>query len=228
MKVIHFTFTFTGEENSSVQGVILSSGLFDGSIRIGDEELYVEPAQNYFSTSPDFHSVIYRLVDVHYPETNRTCIDAPRVPASKLRHKKNHSKKNHSWERLYQEDMASSDRSQIYYWRDLDSLHYTESGSSSSEPYGVRSVQRTQWPEDGGSSRRGSVAVDRRKSTCLLYLQADHLFYRRLGGEEACIDAMTRHVQRVNSIYRNTGKTFVLKLCCLHSRILIAKNHSQK
>lgn len=101
----------------------------------------------------------------------------------------------------------SEDNHGQLYWRDLDSLHYTEpggSGSSSSEPYGVRSVQRTQWPEDGGS-RRGSVAVDRRKSTCLLYLQADHLFYRRLGGEEACIDAMTRHVQRVNSIYRNTG-----------------------
>lgn len=280
-----------GEENSSVQGVLLGSGLFDGTIRIGSEELYVEPAQNYFATTPDFHSVIYRLSDVHYPETNRTCVAAP--PPTKLRHHHHHHKSHRFHNRVPSEEARETRRtpgqadgvrqnaslrrsdagaphsggelrrdpllsrlshpgeqrhppgfpgdhaggvletgpSRMFvegmirdegpqsespvepeggrrhlYWRDLDSLHYTESGGgSSSEPYGVRSVQRTQWPEEGAGGRRGSVAVDRRKSTCLLYLQADHLFYRRLGGEEACIDAMTRHVQRVNSIYRNTG-----------------------
>lgn len=48
-------------------------------------------------------------------------------------------------------------------------------------------------------------AVYDRKSTCMLYLQADHTFYQKMGSDEASIEAITRHVQRANSIYRNTG-----------------------
>ena len=33
-----------------------------------------------------------------------------------------------------------------------------------------------------------------------------HLFYQQMGSEEAAIDVMTRHVQRVNSIYREIGE----------------------
>ncbi len=51
--------------------------------------------------------------------------------------------------------------------------------------------------------RNGISGVDPKKKTCMLYLQADHLFYRKMGSEEASIDVMTRHVQRVNSIYRD-------------------------
>jgi len=44
--------------------------------------------------------------------------------------------------------------------------------------------------------------IDKKRKTCMLYLQADHLFYEAMGfDQEACIEAMTRHVQRVNSIY---------------------------
>lgn len=49
------------------------------------------------------------------------------------------------------------------------------------------------------------ATIDPKKTTCMLYLQADHLFYQKYGTEEACIEVMTRHVQRVNSIYKNTG-----------------------
>lgn len=52
---------------------------------------------------------------------------------------------------------------------------------------------------------RKRAVVDPRKTTCMLYLQADHLFFEKYGTEETCIEVMTRHVQRVNSIYRNTG-----------------------
>ena len=49
--------------------------------------------------------------------------------------------------------------------------------------------------------------IDKKKTTCMLYLQADHLFHEQMGySEEACIEVMTRHVQRVNSIYRPIGK----------------------
>lgn len=50
------------------------------------------------------------------------------------------------------------------------------------------------------------ATVDPRKTTCMLYLQADHQFFARYGTEEACIEVMTRHVQRVNSIYKHTGE----------------------
>ena len=48
--------------------------------------------------------------------------------------------------------------------------------------------------------------VDPKKTTCMLYLQADHLFHEQMGTEEATIDVMTRHVQRVNSIYKDVGE----------------------
>jgi len=53
------------------------------------------------------------------------------------------------------------------------------------------------------NKRASGDYFDKRKTTCMLYLQADHLFYQKMGqSEEACIEVMTRHVQRVNSIYR--------------------------
>lgn len=40
----------------------------------------------------------------------------------------------------------------------------------------------------------------------MLYLQADHTFFQKMGSDEASIEAITRHVQRANMIYRNTGE----------------------
>lgn len=58
---------------------------------------------------------------------------------------------------------------------------------------------------DDGRHVNKRATVDPRKTTCLVYLQADHMFYQRYGSEEACIEVMTRHVQKVNSIYKVTG-----------------------
>jgi hypothetical protein len=63
------------------------------------------------------------------------------------------------------------------------------------------SARRKRWM---GRSKR-AAAIDPHKTTCMLYLQADHLFHQKFGSEEACIEVMTRHVQRVNSIYQGTG-----------------------
>ena len=54
--------------------------------------------------------------------------------------------------------------------------------------------------------RKYNKKVDPKKTTCMLYLQADHLFHEQMGTEEATIDVMTRHVQRVNSIYKDVGE----------------------
>uniref|UniRef100_A0A1B6CZV7 ADAM10 endopeptidase n=1 Tax=Clastoptera arizonana TaxID=38151 RepID=A0A1B6CZV7_9HEMI len=70
------------------------------------------------------------------------------------------------------------------------------------------------------------ATIDPKKTTCMLYLQADHLFFQKYGTEEACIEVMTRHVQRVNAIYRATdfnqdGKSdnisFMIKRVKVHS-----------
>lgn len=61
---------------------------------------------------------------------------------------------------------------------------------------------------DDGRHVNKRATVDPRKTTCLVYLQADHMFYQRYGSEEACIEVMTRHVQKVNTIYKVTGIFF--------------------
>ena len=58
----------------------------------------------------------------------------------------------------------------------------------------------------GSHFKHRSRKIDKKKTTCMLYLQADHLFYKKMGSEEASIEVMARHVQRVNSIYRPIGK----------------------
>jgi disintegrin and metalloproteinase domain-containing protein 10 len=71
------------------------------------------------------------------------------------------------------------------------------------------SLPSTVSPDEAISVRHVNkrATVDPKKTTCMLYLQADHLFYQKYGTEEACIEVMTRHVQRVNSIYKTTGKS---------------------
>ncbi|KAI5728725.1 hypothetical protein M8J77_020260 [Diaphorina citri] len=75
--------------------------------------------------------------------------------------------------------------------------------------------------------------IDAKKTTCMLYLQADHLFYEKYGTEESCIEVMTRHVQRVNSIYKNTdfnqdgtpdNITFMIKRIKVHTQESVANN----
>ena len=89
-------------------------------------------------------------------------------------------------------------------------------GPSIGAPYGEDSVNSDLLVHymkpglDEFRSRRKPVFTKKKfdpsKTTCMLYLQADHLFYNMMGSEEACIESMTRHVQRVNSIYQTTGK----------------------
>lgn len=52
----------------------------------------------------------------------------------------------------------------------------------------------------------GSERVKGKRTTCLLYLQADHLFSTQMGSEEASIQAMIKHVQQLNDIYRYVGR----------------------
>ena len=57
-----------------------------------------------------------------------------------------------------------------------------------------------------GERHRRRTPVNNKKTTCTMYLQADHLFYEQFGSEEACIDAMIRHVQQANEIFKAAGE----------------------
>lgn len=185
------------DDDSEVEGVLTADGLLDGSIRTKDDHFYIEPADRYFAsdngTANAFHSIVYRLSDVPFPPVRCTSD-----------HEHSHSIHNQSSVLHNRFRRSAADHlptSRLWtsrappYWKDADALHYQ------SEAYGVRAVQRTHWP---GDTEPGLPAIDSRKSTCMLYLQADHLFYNRMGSEEACIETMIRHVQKVNAIYRVT------------------------
>lgn len=68
---------------------------------------------------------------------------------------------------------------------------------------GVKAMLRMNWMEEHAKKR---TAIDPKKTTCMLYLQADHLFYKKMGSVDACIEQMTRHVQKVNNIYQVVGE----------------------
>jgi hypothetical protein len=74
------------------------------------------------------------------------------------------------------------------------------------------SGRRKRWMGGAAARSKRAAAIDPHKTTCMLYLQADHLFHQKFGSEEACIEVMTRHVQRVNSIYQGTGTTTSIKM----------------
>ena len=80
-------------------------------------------------------------------------------------------------------------------------------------PESVRHHFRQKSQQRTMEANKNKNKIDSKKKTCMLYLQADHLFYQQMGSEEAAIDVMTRHVQRVNSIYREIGEySFQFKL----------------
>ncbi|KAH6931121.1 hypothetical protein HPB50_022245 [Hyalomma asiaticum] len=215
------------DEESSVEGLITTEGLFDGVIAVrSGEEFFVEPASRYFVEPMDFHSVMYKGSDVHFPENQTYChVHKPapcegsptesdvsrRTPwssgfheeGSGLRRRKRRRRRSDGG----REDGEVHEEEPPLMWRDGDAAHYSQKDLELPEPdsaaLGIRSVQRTQWAA-GSDQPAKNVVIDPKKTTCMLYLQADHLFYQRMGSEEACIETMTRHVQKVNSIYRTT------------------------
>lgn len=191
-------------------------GLFDGTITTKLETYYVEPVSRYLFPGQhiptSYKSVVYLHRDVLQPKT-RTCASAELAATM--------------------EEDGRRTRRQIQY-NSKGPPHTGGVFYFDSEAYEIRRanrtdiiVKRTKQPESSKPQpkvllgagpednllfdddfrahvhKRGTV--DPKKTTCMLYLQADHLFFQKYGTEEACIEVMTRHVQRVNAIYKITG-----------------------
>lgn len=221
-----FHFPFFGyflfpadEETVTVRGVVTSDGLFDGTISTAAEEYYVEPSSRYGDGSPlPYHSVAYRLSDVAGPKT---------VGGGGCRSEALRGRRSANAERLVNQ---TYDTEGVILVRSPNGTIVNRSRQSATSK--TVAVPKSNWydPTDqhkvvgdetssnmvkddivgydlSDNRKKGQGGfVDNRKTTCMLYLQADHLFYEKYGREETCIEVMTRHVQRVNAIYRNTGK----------------------
>ncbi|XP_008548211.1 disintegrin and metalloproteinase domain-containing protein 10 [Microplitis demolitor] len=205
-----YTGTIAEDDNAIVEGIVTEDGLFDGFVSTGAEEYYFEPTSRYLTrtqdsenkdndTSPTYHTIAYRASDVVAPPQPRRC------PSREL-HKgnlknfvdENNSKKNESFEPYFEQLQDQEIRdSGGYYSRELNRRQANKGGSNVQFIDGINRDRFTR-------HLHKRATVDPRKTTCMLYLQADHQFFSRYGTEEACIEVMTRHVQRVNSIYKHT------------------------
>ncbi|KAG8035466.1 hypothetical protein G9C98_006912 [Cotesia typhae] len=206
-----YTGTVAEDDNAIVEGILTEDGLFDGSVSTTSEDYYFEPTSRYLTktenseseenTSPTYHTIAYRASDIVAPPQPSRC-------ASKELHEgklnKNNSihlsenKKNESFEPYFEQLQDHEIRDNGgYYLRQLNRRHVNKGGSNIQFIDGINRDRFTR-------HLHKRATVDPRKTTCMLYLQADHQFFARYGTEEACIEVMTRHVQRVNSIYKHT------------------------
>ncbi|XP_012281444.1 disintegrin and metalloproteinase domain-containing protein 10 [Orussus abietinus] len=200
-----YTGTVLEDENALVQGVVTEDGLFDGTVVTNLEEYYIEPTSRYLSenedTSPFYHTIAYRGSDVTSPPQSLRCASQDLHRGTLASSLKSTKKFN-----------IDNDTSQPFYEHLLDNEVHLHGGLYSNEAVTRASTSKNLDVDHLGRLYRERFArhlhkratVDPRKTTCMLYLQADHQFFARYGTEEACIEVMTRHVQRVNSIYKHT------------------------
>ena len=183
------------DDRSTVSAVLTSSsgGILDATVSTPTETYYVEPASRYFATSQNvsFPAVIYKASDVLHPDDPHGDCASHQLYLKQYEHFRAGNRTT-SCHRHEEEEEAVIRPNQL-----IDQTLY--SGWNRRH-------------HDRKKKRRSTV--DHRKTTCMLYLQADHLFYGKMGSEEACIETMTRHVQRVNSIYKNVGASSSSSILC--------------
>ncbi|XP_015177253.1 PREDICTED: disintegrin and metalloproteinase domain-containing protein 10-like [Polistes dominula] len=193
--------TVLEDENAVVQGVVTTDGLFDGTIATKFEEFYIEPTSRYLDkdedTSPTYHSIAYRTSDVTVPPHPLPCAS----------HQLHEGTLQDTFDRG---KINNNDTSEGFYEPLLDNKIGLYSKETNGRILNLEAKSEARYYDRSNSGDRIArhlhkrATVDPRKTTCMLYLQADHQFFARYGTEEACIEVMTRHVQKVNSIYKHT------------------------
>lgn len=232
MSAYRFCFFCPADDDSvSVRGVITADGLFDGTITGAADEYFVEPSSRYadgVATLP-YHSIAYRLSDVSNPmrgagggcmsealhgrRTRRSGAAEPLVNQTYdtegviLIRSPNGTIVNRSRQSAPGGGGGSKTSAPKPNWYDPNDQRKVLMAVAGDEASSNLVVDESGGYDPFENRKKGLGGfVDGRKTTCMLYLQADHLFYEKYGREETCIEVMTRHVQRVNAIYRNTGE----------------------
>ncbi|XP_033353105.1 disintegrin and metalloproteinase domain-containing protein 10-like [Bombus vosnesenskii] len=211
-----YSGTLEDDENSSVHGIVTEEGLFDGTIFTASDEIYIEPTSRYAplvchrqdgedkdtTDAVHHHTIAYRSVDVNVPRNNGYPCASELLRENTL----NELRTNRTWSGylgdtmrpLYQHLNEGNSRAKPgFYPKDVRKKDPTASS------HNLELLDRL-YRERYSRVLRKRTSVDPKKTTCMLYLQADHTFFNHYKSEEASIEVMTRHVQRVNSIYRYT------------------------
>ncbi|XP_060526356.1 disintegrin and metalloproteinase domain-containing protein 10 [Cylas formicarius] len=218
--------TLEDDDEAIVHGIITADGLFEGTVTTPSEEYHIEPISRYLGlnldTEPRFHSIIYKASDVDDPREGAPCA------SHRLHERRVTENRVKRWllqaeaKLPYDEDIGpfpNRTRRPIITTFDINQQQIDEELE-----IGNRTIVDASALVFKNIYKRATV--DPKKTTCMLYLQADHQFFQKYGTEEACIEVMTRHVQRVNAIYRNTdfnqdGKrdniTFMVKRIKVHT-----------
>ncbi|CAH1155155.1 unnamed protein product [Phaedon cochleariae] len=223
-----YSGTLEDDESSEVHGLITSEGLFEGTISTPSEDYHIEPVSRYLlkaaasdQKEPTFHSIIYRASDVQDPTKGQQFHHSDHLFPSRRKR----------WLLEAEAKLPYDEPPLFFNPSNRTRRPFTpifDLGQPIDEELEM-TINRTQVDVSGLIFRnvnKRSATVDPKKTTCMLYLQADHQFFSKYGTEEACIEVMTRHVQRVNMIYRNTdfnqdGKndniTFMVKRIKVHT-----------
>ncbi|XP_034948232.1 disintegrin and metalloproteinase domain-containing protein 10-like [Chelonus insularis] len=194
-----YTGSLEDDESSLVHGVITEDGLFDGTIITTTDEIYFEPTKRYkrlVQTEVDkmnHHTIAYRSSDVATPTFTL-------------------SQPFHNQNLVENESFNGSDafNDPILFDGDDDFYHhdFIDKNLGSDYPEELKKNKYLELDKQNSDKYlrivKKRTSIDPNKTTCMLYLQADHTFFDHYKSEEACIEVMTRHVQRVNSIYRYT------------------------
>ncbi|KAJ3627368.1 hypothetical protein MTP99_014750 [Tenebrio molitor] len=233
-----YTGTLEDDESASVHGIVTKEGLFEGTISTAIEDYYVEPVGRYLrpnetkQPSP-FHSIVYKSSDVRDLRKGAPCashrLHLYNLGQNTLDRENRSEKRSKRWLLEAEAKLPYDDST---FW------HLNKTKHSFSPPFDLNqpideeldliTANRTNVDVSGLIFRNVNkrATIDPKKTTCMLYLQADHQFFQKYGTEEACIEVMTRHVQRVNAIYKATdfnqdGKadniTFMVKRIKVHT-----------
>ncbi|KAG5884890.1 hypothetical protein JTB14_019377 [Gonioctena quinquepunctata] len=220
------------DETAVVQGLITSEGLFEGTISTALEDYHIEPVSRYLTDEntkePSFHSIIYKASDVQDPRKGQFCASHRLHLDRNLAPLKRRTKR---WLLEAEAKLPYDDPPGFFHPnRSIIRRPFTpifDLNQPIDEEFDLM-TNRTSVDVSALVFRNVNkrATVDPKKTTCMLYLQADHQFFSKYGTEEACIEVMTRHVQRVNAIYSNTdfnqdGKrdniTFMVKRIKVHT-----------
>jgi len=170
-----------GEPNTSnVHGSIINGVFQQGVIHTINGTYYVDHIKEHLDgklTSPNFHSVIYHENNIDYPFPSFNHV-------SNCIDSKYGPSPPEEWLNYPPEDMNPPENDEE-----------TENSQKTEKSRNKRSI----------FNARKSADLDR--TTCILGIEVDHLFYNHFGNREEVIASVSSHVRAISDIYRLTKFT---------------------
>ena len=193
-------------------GLVTRDGLFEGHITSSHGRYVIERAARYFNSSQPFHSVIYKHDDV--TDISKTGCNSD-VLHQKLRLQQSHDKNVNM---KSSESLKTTQKQKEIYKKYSSSMKGNFTNTKWVSGRRKRDVELS-WQQAYDPNKRHRAGIsqgyyqdrhkttDPQKNTCTLYMQADHLFYRKFQSNvELVVEQLTQHVQGVNDIYNKIGE----------------------